>query len=55
MKIGPQNVHFLEQKFSRCAETMRNSGKTKTTAITTLSRLPSRPCLVKFGLDAFEL
>jgi len=31
------------------------SGKTKTSGITTVSRLPSHPCLVNFGLRAFEL
>jgi len=37
-----------------CVETRRNSGKTETTGISKISRLPSRPCLVKFGLGAFE-
>ena len=39
----------------RCAETRRDSWETKATGITTISRLPSRPCLVKFGSGEFEL
>jgi len=34
----------------RCVETRRNCGKTKTTGVTAISRLPSHTCLVKFGL-----
>jgi len=33
-------IHTLPSLDSRCTETRRNSGKTKTTGITTISRLP---------------
>jgi len=36
-------------------ETRRNSGKMKTTGITTISRLPSHTTLVKFVSREFEL
>ena len=49
--LGAQNVHFWSENSDtddRGAQTRRNSGKTKTTGITTIW-LPSRPRLVKFG------
>ena len=67
MEIGPQqflgarNVHFKAKiqtppsSDGRCAETRRNSGKTKTTGIITISSLPSHPRLLKFGSGVFEL
>ena len=70
MKIGPPKKifggskrPFLERKFTlrrlwtdgRCTETTRNSGKTKTTGITTISRLPSHTSLAQFGSGEFDL
>jgi len=56
-KIGDPKCPFFEQKFrplpssdGRCVEMRRNSGKTKSTNIITISRLPSHTSLVKFGL-----
>jgi len=48
-------IQTLPSSDGRCAETRRNSRKTKTAVITTISMLPSHPCLVKFGLGLFEL
>jgi len=56
MKIGPpaflgtQKVHSLEQKFRLCSFCMVAVWKSKTTGITTISRLPS-----KLSSGAFEL
>jgi len=68
MKIGPQKkfwsskrpffgakIQTLPSLKGRGAETRRNSTKTETTGITTISRLPLHPRLVKFGSGAFEL
>jgi len=61
--FGGSKRPFLERKFtlrrlwtdSRCTETTRNSGKTKTTGITTISRLPSHTSLAQFGSGEFDL
>jgi len=55
MSIFKQNILTPPYSGGHCMETKRNSGKTKTTGITTIFSLPSHPCLVKFGLGAFEL
>ena len=59
---GPKTSIFFVVKIQTlpssdgcCAGTSRNSGKSKTTGITTISRLPSHLRLVKFGLGAFEI
>ena len=49
-KWGDQKVHFWTQNSDlRCMEMRMNSGKAETTGISTISRLPSHPSLVKFG------
>ena len=64
VKIGPQKISLtktflglkrplLSEKFR--LRRFRNSGKTKTTGITAISRLPSYPRFVKFGSGPFEL
>ena len=67
MKIGPPSFWGAKrQRFgtiiqavpsldSRCTEMRSNSWNTKTTGITTISRLPSHTSLVKFGLGEFKL
>ena len=52
MKNGPLQKWGLKTSIYR-AKTRRNSGKTKRSGITTLSRLPSHTQLVKAG--EFEL
>ena len=44
MKIVPQKFLWPQK-----VQTRSNSGETKTTGITTISRLPSHPCSVNFG------
>jgi len=66
MKIGPPNFWgskspFLSENSDPAVfgRPLRGNEeefrKTKTTVITTISRLSSHPRLVKFGLEAFEL
>ena len=49
-KMGGPKSPFLDPKFRLTLHGMRmNSGKAETTGISTISRLPSHPSLVKFG------
>ena len=58
--FGAPNVLFgariyMPNSDGRCTKMRKNSGKSKTTVITTISGLPSHPSLVKFCLGEFEL
>jgi len=46
--FGPSIIHSLPSFGVLCTEMGRNYGETKTACITTISRLPSHPRLVKF-------